>query len=116
MFLCFYRSVGKAMELSKIPETAETSKFVLIFDKFVDTLNVTNFSNWAHNRKPFQKPYSSSEDKRLEVTFDCIHCWIFVYSVICSGCKKHSSHILTHGKHLLLQEMIVMTRKKNKCF
>jgi hypothetical protein len=59
-------SVGKAIELTGGPATEETSKFILMFDKFFDILNVSNFTNWKRHRKPFQKPYSNSQDERLK--------------------------------------------------
>jgi hypothetical protein len=59
--------VGKAIELTGGPATEETSKFILMFDKFFDILNVSNFTNWKRHRKPFQKPYSNSQDERLKV-------------------------------------------------
>jgi hypothetical protein len=43
-----------------------TADFVSMFDKFFDCLNVSNFSNWARARKPYQRPYTNSEDVRLQ--------------------------------------------------
>ena len=42
-----------ARPLTGGPEASETSKFVLLFDKFFDILNVTNFKNWAHKKNLF---------------------------------------------------------------
>jgi hypothetical protein len=59
-------SLGKALALTGGPEAEETSKFILMFDKFFDIFNVSNFSNWARHRKPFQYPYRKEDDFRLE--------------------------------------------------
>ena len=60
-------SVGKAIQLTGGPEAQETSRFVLMFDKFFDALNVGNFTIGHHRRKPFQTPYVSEDDSRLKV-------------------------------------------------
>ena len=46
----------------------ETAKFVSLFDKFFDMLNVTNLTNGNHRRKDFQLPYNSASDTRLNVS------------------------------------------------
>lgn len=56
------------MKLTGGPETEETVKFILMFDKFFDVLNVTNFTNWARARKPDKK----IDDKRLEVSINYV--------------------------------------------
>ena len=45
----------------------ETARFVALFDKFFDALNVCNFTNGIHRRKPFQLLYRSASDYRLKV-------------------------------------------------
>lgn len=60
-------SVSKALQMTGGPEVQETAKFVLMFDKFFDALNVGNFSSGRHHRKPFQAPYYSETDFRLAV-------------------------------------------------
>lgn len=60
-------SVGKALKLTGGPQAAGTSEFVLIFDKFFDLLNVSDFHSGQRSRKPFCKPYETSDDERLEV-------------------------------------------------
>lgn len=48
--------------------TAEgTARFTDMFDKFFDTLNVSNFDSGKHKRKSFQNPYRSASDFRLKV-------------------------------------------------
>lgn len=61
------QSVGKAIQLTGGREAQETSRFVIVFDKFFDALNVGNFTSGKHHRKPFQAPYVSEDDFRLEV-------------------------------------------------
>ena len=48
-------------------EALETAKFVAIFDKFFDLLNVTNFTNGTRKRKRFQHPFRGPDDFRLKV-------------------------------------------------
>ncbi len=43
------------------------AKFVDMFDKFFDCLNVNNFTAGKHHRKPFQDPYRRATDFRLKV-------------------------------------------------
>ena len=66
----FSESVGKAIKLTGGPEAEETSKFILMFDQFFDVFNVSNFTNWARQRKQFRYPYRSKEDSRLDVSVD----------------------------------------------
>lgn len=60
-------SVAKALPLVVGDEARETARFVEMFDKFFDVLNVSNFTSGIKQRKPFQKPYLNSDDERLEV-------------------------------------------------
>ena len=48
-------------------ETEETSQFVMMMDRFFDSLNVSNYSSAKHKRKVFQNPYRSSTDFRIKV-------------------------------------------------
>ena len=61
------KSVSDAFLYFRDPTTTETQKFVLLFDKFFDCLNVRNLDEWAKKRKPDLKPYSSPDDNRLQV-------------------------------------------------
>ena len=54
-------TVSKALQLCGGAEAEETARFVSMFDKFFDSLNVSN------HRKVFQQPYRSAEDFRLKV-------------------------------------------------
>ena len=60
-------SVSKALRVVFGDEAAGTAKFVEMADKFFDVLNVHNYSHGASKLKPFQLPYTSSEDVRLKV-------------------------------------------------
>ena len=109
-------SVGKAIQLSGGPEVSETSKFILIFDKFFDLLNVSHFNKYAHRRKPFQQPYHNSKDERLKVSNNN-GMITFLIEIIDSGWKTLSYHTLIPGKHLSMQERIVMMNHRRRgCF
>ena len=46
------QSVANGFENHKIPGTRETARFVRIFDKVFDCLNVRSVSEWKKTRKP----------------------------------------------------------------
>ena len=48
-------------------EGDETARFVEMFDKFFDALNVTNYTKCITKRKYFQTAYTWANDFRLEV-------------------------------------------------
>jgi len=50
------------------PEADETARFVDIFDKFFDAVNVSNFDSGKKERKPFKNPYRCAYDFRLKVS------------------------------------------------
>lgn len=60
-------SVSKALKFSGDSSVEETARFVELMDKMFDCLNVHNFSHGFHARKPFQLPYRSAKDSRLQV-------------------------------------------------
>lgn len=60
-------SVGKALQLTGGPEAEETAKFVMLFDKFFDIMNVASFTHGTKVRKPFCYPYRHKDDHRLKV-------------------------------------------------
>ena len=62
------------MELIGGAEASETARFLLMFDKLFDTLNVSNFSEGCQSRKPFRQPYTSADDFRLKVYTVCVFC------------------------------------------
>ena len=61
-------SVSKALASFGGTETKETALFTEMFGKFFDALNVRNFTDGKTQRKPFQDPYRSGKDFRLQVT------------------------------------------------
>lgn len=48
-------------------ELRETIRFVNMFDKLFDSLNVSNCMSAKKERKVFKNPYRSGNDFRLEV-------------------------------------------------
>lgn len=51
------------------PATFETERFVRMFDKFFDCLNVRSFTECTEKRKPDVRPYRSKDDPRFDVSF-----------------------------------------------
>ncbi len=50
-----------------------TAEFALMFDKFFDSMNVSNFDNGKHEHKD---PYRSATDFQLKVVIDRgLHCF-----------------------------------------
>ena len=72
-------SVSKAVELIGGAEASETARFLLMFDKLFDSLNVSTFSEGCQSRKPFRQPYHSADDFQLKVRTVCVFC-----TVLCS--------------------------------
>lgn len=62
------QSVANAFSYFGDPDTTETQRFVSLFDKFFDCLNVRSTNEWISKRKPNLKPYTSPSDERLEVS------------------------------------------------
>lgn len=62
--------MSKSLTFTLGPVADETARFVDLFDKFFDSLNVSNFDSGKHERKPFKDPYRSSSDFRLKVRHD----------------------------------------------
>lgn len=60
-------SVSKALLFSSKSEAFETAYFIDKVDKFFDCLNVSNFTQGKHGRKPYQEPYCNAADERLKV-------------------------------------------------
>jgi hypothetical protein len=68
MYQVLSETVGCALMETGKQEYMETSKFVSIFDKFFDMLNVSNFTNGTRKRKRFLHPYRHEHDFRLAVS------------------------------------------------
>ena len=60
-------TVSKAIETRGKAETEETAKFVDMFNKFFDCLNISNFTAGIQSRNPFKSPYCKDTDFRLKV-------------------------------------------------
>ena len=48
-------------------ETVETARFVSMFDKFFDCLNVAHPTEWISKKKVYRKPYNTVYDERFKV-------------------------------------------------
>ena len=58
----------------KKEEMLETIKFVKLFDKWFDCLNVSSLSKGRLTRNPFKSPYRSKDDFRVQLaTHYCHH-------------------------------------------
>ena len=58
-------------------EYEETIKFVKIFDKWFDCMNVSNLSEGKLKRNGFKSPYRSADDYRLKV-YTGIICTVYI--------------------------------------
>ena len=72
-------TVSKALRLSGDPAVQETAKFVSMFDKFFDALNVSNYNSGVKKMKTFQQPYRSADDFRLKVSHNFV-ATIYLYA------------------------------------
>ena len=79
-------SVSNALTLTGGSTVEETAKFVNLMDKFFDCMNVHNFSHGVQARKPFQMPYRSGKDKRLQV---CVHTQYSVMSRVVTRSQQN---------------------------
>ena len=57
------------MQMSGNEHVEETAKFVSLFDKFFDCLNVSSLSAGRLKRNAFKTPYRSGTDFRLQVSY-----------------------------------------------
>ena len=60
-------SVAEALALDGDPSTTETQRFVRMFNRFFDLLNVRSLSESIRHRKPDVWPYRDLSDERLKV-------------------------------------------------
>lgn len=60
------------MQLTGGCEAQETAKFIIMFDKFFDVLNVRSFTEGTRSRKPFLHPYRHGNDQRLDVSYNYV--------------------------------------------
>lgn len=73
IFQSLSESVSKALTLYGGEETEETALFVIMFDRFFDCLNVSNYTNAKRKLKVFQNPYRSADDFRIKVKSQYFH-------------------------------------------
>ncbi len=69
-------TVSKALQLTGRTDVQETVKFVEMFDKFADCLNVNNYNTGRLKRKVFKQPYRSATDFRLKVQCALLHTFV----------------------------------------
>ena len=60
-------SVAGALALDGDPSTTETQRFVRMFNRFFNLLNVRSLSESIRRRKPDTRPYRDPNDERLKV-------------------------------------------------
>ena len=60
--------MAKALRLTGGEDVEESARLAEMMDKFFDCVNVHNYTQGYHRRKPFLDPYRSSKDRRLKVT------------------------------------------------
>ena len=80
-------TVAKALVLSGDPAVQETAKFVSMFDKLFDALNVSNYNSGVKKMKTFQQPYRSGNDFRLKVSCNIVYslCLCACYLTVVEG-------------------------------
>jgi len=61
------KTVADLFEYYGDTSTTETKRFVMMFDKFFDCLNVRDLHQWVKKLKPDLKPYRKVTDARFEV-------------------------------------------------
>lgn len=64
------------------PSTTETQKFVRMFDKLFDCLNVRDLHQWVRKCKPDLKPYHKVDDERFEVSLHYILLKVICYLTV----------------------------------
>ena len=76
-------TVSSALLYTRNSEVFETAYFIEKVDKFFDCLNVSNFTQGKHSRKPFQEPYRNAGDTRLKVYIKFV--LVLIYYVFLSS-------------------------------
>ena len=87
-------SVANALGYYNLEETVETEKFVRLFDKFFDCLNVRCVSASIHRRKPDLRPYRSPDDPRLKVSKLLFTNWIKITITFLAVADRELSGLL----------------------
>ena len=60
-------TVAEALARDGDSRTTETRRFVKMFNKFFDLLNVRSLNEAIHERNPNKEPFRSPSDSRLQV-------------------------------------------------
>ena len=73
LFQVLSNTVATALDLRLTgkDEVEETARFVTMFDRFFDCLNVTDLNGGRRTRNAFKSPYRSADDFRLKVSIMC---------------------------------------------
>lgn len=82
------KSVGDALAYFGDEETAETEKFVQMFDRFFDCMNVRSLTEWKSKLKPDLKPYTSADDRRLMWLEDTFLSYLTAWKEYVNGCEE----------------------------
>ena len=77
-------SVAKAMEIMGDTSLSETIRFVKVFDRFSDCLNVTSLSGGRKALKADLYPYRTPNDSRFQVSYSihCIHGCVHTFIIL----------------------------------
>ena len=114
-------TVSKALELTGGEEAKETAKFVGMFDKFFDCLNVNSFTQGKYSRKAFQNPYRKATDFRLKV---CTYIYNIYYRLNQrlsflrhhSGWSRNSFLTWMSGKQVYKGGKASLGFRKSRCY
>ena len=63
---CLCISSAESIDVDSNPHLTETKKFVLMFNKFFDCMNVRHLKECVYKRKPDVRPYNSAKDSRIK--------------------------------------------------
>lgn len=69
--------MAEAIALENDDNLRETERFVRLFNKFFDIMNIRCITEYVRTRNPDKKPFYDENDDRLKVCMTDIH----VYSV-----------------------------------
>ncbi len=94
-----------------------TALFVLMFDQFFDSLNVSNYTNGKLQRKVFQDPYRSSEYFRIKVNNVIIRVFkLFLIICIVAWRNIHSLLGIELIKFYIIKKSITEQTLKSEIF
>ena len=73
--------MANALTMTGGEKAQETAKFVRMFDKFFDSLNVNSYNAGRLKRKVFKQPYRSAKDFRLRVCRLQVYQYSYIYMI-----------------------------------